>query len=45
VYQTQTAPVLTWYESHAVPIVRVDAVGTPDDVAARVRKGLRAGGQ
>jgi adenylate kinase len=42
VYQTQTAPVLTWYESHAVPIVRVDAVGTPDEVAARVQKGLGA---
>ncbi len=44
VYQTQTAPVLTWYESHAVPIIRVNAVGTPDNVAARVRKGLETRG-
>lgn len=40
VYQTQTAPVLAWYESHGARIVRVDAVGTPDEVAARLRKGL-----
>jgi adenylate kinase len=40
VYKTQTAPVLSWYESHGAPIVRVDAVGTPDEVAARVERGL-----
>ena len=41
VYQTQTAPVLNWYESHGVPVVRVNAVGTLDEVAARVTAGLQ----
>ena len=42
VYQTQTAPVLNWYEARGAHIVRVNALGTPDEVAARLRKGLRA---
>jgi adenylate kinase len=40
VYQAQTAPVIAWYESKRLPIFRVDAVGTPDEVAARVRHSL-----
>jgi len=40
VYQTQTAPVLAWYESHGAPIVRVNALGTPDEVTARMMAGL-----
>jgi adenylate kinase len=40
VYNTQTAPVLTWYESHGAHIVRVNALGTPDAVAARLEMGL-----
>jgi len=40
VYQTQTAPVIAWYESERVPMFRIDAVGTPDEIAARVRRSL-----
>jgi adenylate kinase len=40
VYQTQTAPVLSWYQSHGAQVVRVNALGTPDQVAARVTAGL-----
>jgi len=40
VYQAQTAPVIAWYEAHQVPVVRVDATGTPDEVAARIQQRL-----
>jgi adenylate kinase len=40
VYHTDTAPVIKWYESHHVPMHRIDAVGTLDEVAARVRRSL-----
>jgi adenylate kinase len=40
VYQTQTAPVLSWYQSRGAPIVRVNALGTLDEVEARVMAGL-----
>ena len=40
VYKTQTAPVIAWYEAHEVPIFRIDAVGTPDEVASRLRECL-----
>jgi adenylate kinase len=38
VYQAQTAPVIAWYEAHGANIVRVDAVGTVDEVSSRARK-------
>jgi adenylate kinase len=40
VYQTQTAPVVGWYEAHGAPIVRVNALGTPGEVTARMLAGL-----
>lgn len=40
VYATQTAPVLAWYESDGVPVVHVDAVGTPEEVARRLQSAL-----
>jgi adenylate kinase len=41
VYRTDTAPVIAWYDAHAVPLYRIQAMGTPDEVAARVRRALR----
>lgn len=35
VYEEQTAPVVTWYEAHGVPVRRIDAIGPLDDVTAR----------
>ena len=40
VYQRQTAPVLDWYAQHGTPIVRVDAVGSVDDVTRRALDAL-----
>ncbi len=42
VYTRQTEPVIAWYQTHAVPVIHIDALGSVDDVAARVRRGLRA---
>jgi adenylate kinase len=36
VYQAQTAPVIDWYRAHGVRVVPIDAMGSPDDVRARV---------
>ncbi len=36
VYREQTAPVIQWYESVGANVVRVDAIGTPDEVEERV---------
>lgn len=41
VYHAQTAPVIDWYVQHGVNIVRVDAIGTLDEVEERVNRGLR----
>lgn len=41
VYQAQTAPVIDWYVQHGANIVRVDAIGTLDEVEERVNRGLR----
>lgn len=35
VFRRQTAPVLDWYEENATKVVRIDAVGSPDEVARR----------
>jgi adenylate kinase len=40
VYLAQTAPVIAWYEAHQVPVLRIDATGTPDDVAVRIHQSL-----
>jgi adenylate kinase len=36
VYHAQTAPVITWYKTHGVRVVSIDAVGTRAEVQARV---------
>lgn len=36
VYRAQTAPVISWYEKQGVRVVPIDAVGSPEEVRARV---------
>jgi adenylate kinase len=36
VYHAQTAPVITWYQTHGVRVVTIDAVGTRSEVQSRV---------
>jgi adenylate kinase len=36
VYHAQTAPVITWYKTHGVRVVSIDAIGTRDEVQVRV---------
>lgn len=38
VYQAQTAPVIAWYRDRGGPLVEIDALGTVDEVTARMRK-------
>ena len=40
VYRDQTAPVIDWYEAHGANMVRIDALGTLEDVEARVLTAL-----
>ena len=40
VYRDQTAPVIGWYENHGANLVRVDALGSLEDVEARVLSAL-----
>jgi len=40
VYESQTAPVLAWYEKRGTRVVTVDAVGDVKDVTARALKAL-----
>lgn len=40
VYNAQTAPVIGWYSTHGGNIVRVDAIGSLEEVEARVNQGL-----
>lgn len=40
VYHNQTAPVIAWYEEHGARVIRIDALGTPDDVEARMFSAL-----
>ena len=35
VYRDQTSPVINWYESHGPRVVRIDAIGSLEDVEAR----------
>lgn len=41
VYRDQTSPVVNWYESRKANLVHVDALGTLDEVEARVHAALR----
>ena len=41
VYQAQTAPVLAWYKANSGPLAEIDALGSVDDVTARVKKAAR----
>ena len=40
VYRDQTAPVIDWYTSHGGNLVRIDALGSLDEVEARMMKAL-----
>jgi len=40
VFREQTAPVLAWYERHGDRVVRVNAIGTVDEVTGRVMAAL-----
>lgn len=40
VYEEQTAPVIAWYETHGVPVRRIDAIGDVKDVTARATAAL-----
>ncbi len=40
VYREQTSPVIDWYRSQNANLVQVDALGTLEDVEARVHTGL-----
>jgi adenylate kinase len=42
VYEEQTAPVKAWYEANGPRVAHIDAVGTLDEVAARVQAALAA---
>ena len=42
VYREQTEPVVAWYEDHGARIVRVDAVGSLDDVQERALQALQS---
>ena len=43
VYAEQTAPVVQWYEQHAMPIRRVNAIGPLDEVTSRAVAALEGG--
>lgn len=40
VYEEQTAPVIAWYETHGIPVRRIDGLGPLDDVTARAMAAL-----
>lgn len=40
VYEELTAPVIAWYETHGVPVQRIDAIGEVSDVTARASQAL-----
>lgn len=40
VYEQLTAPVIAWYETHGVPVQRIDAIGEVADVTARAAQAL-----
>lgn len=42
VYHQQTEPVIAWYEAHEMPVHRINAVGSLDEVTARALTALGA---
>lgn len=40
VYEELTAPVVAWYETHDVPVERIDAIGDVTDVTLRAAEAL-----
>lgn len=40
VYRDQTAPVINWYEAHGAKLVHIDALGSLEEVEARMTSGL-----
>jgi adenylate kinase len=40
VYEELTAPVVAWYETHGVPVQRIDAIGDVTEVTARAARAL-----
>jgi adenylate kinase len=40
VYHSQTSPVIAWYETHGPRVIRIDAIGTLEDVEARMLAAL-----
>lgn len=40
VYEEQTAPVVAWYETHGIPVQRIDAIGEVSDVTSRAAQAL-----
>jgi adenylate kinase len=40
VYDELTAPVIKWYETHGVPVYRIDAIGDVTDVTTRAASAL-----
>jgi adenylate kinase len=44
VYEDQTAPVIAWYGKSGVPLIRVDAVGTVEEITARALEALKRAG-
>lgn len=41
VYREQTSPVINWYDTHGARLVHIDAIGTLEEVEARVMKALQ----
>ena len=42
VYRRQTAPVLDWYRKNGVRLVKINAVGSPEDVTKRALEAIEA---
>jgi adenylate kinase len=40
VYRLQTSPVINWYKDHGANIVQIDALGTLEEVEARMLTAL-----
>lgn len=40
IYQEKTKPVLDFYRERGVPIVRIDGIGTPEEVHERIHKAV-----
>jgi adenylate kinase len=40
VYEELTAPVVAWYDTHGIPVQRIDAIGEVSDVTARAAQAL-----